>query len=243
MLVSTFDEFDRVYCSPLLPAWKISSLSFYLIWRTLIEGYQFNQQKSNFLFALHVLFFLLYFLAIIAWIVFGQILLWKDKRKDFQCLGFWQGRLLWVFLFVLDAVGVLVALFFFGVLVNFRAVSRPTVSSKEELSKLYSDRALLAKTDIAGFVEQHAHFINEQGIFAEEKPLLAVFCKKKEEVEGSCSICRGVAETGQEVAGIGCGHCFHPECLQRWLAIFPFCPQCQKSFRVALLEKLKGESK
>ncbi|EXB29971.1 RING-H2 finger protein ATL66 [Morus notabilis] len=48
-----------------------------------------------------------------------------------------------------------------------------------------------------------------------------------------CSICLGVFEDGEKVKVLpGCSHCYHPECVDRWLSAQPSCPLCRASLRV-----------
>ncbi|XP_020583164.1 RING-H2 finger protein ATL74-like [Phalaenopsis equestris] len=50
-------------------------------------------------------------------------------------------------------------------------------------------------------------------------------------IHGSdCSICLNQIETGERVRFMpNCGHGFHVECLDRWLAVRPSCPTCRKA--------------
>ncbi|CAA0834418.1 RING-H2 finger protein ATL66 [Striga hermonthica] len=48
-----------------------------------------------------------------------------------------------------------------------------------------------------------------------------------------CCICLGVFGDGEKVKVLpGCGHCFHSECVDRWLTAQSSCPLCRDSLRV-----------
>jgi E3 ubiquitin-protein ligase synoviolin len=44
----------------------------------------------------------------------------------------------------------------------------------------------------------------------------------------TCLVCRGTMEVGSAKV-LACGHCFHAECLERWLARQHTCPLCSES--------------
>lgn len=47
-----------------------------------------------------------------------------------------------------------------------------------------------------------------------------------------CSICLGPIEEGQKVKVLPpCQHCYHCECVDRWLAAQPICPLCRANIR------------
>lgn len=48
-----------------------------------------------------------------------------------------------------------------------------------------------------------------------------------------CCICLGVFEDGEKVKVLPqCCHCYHPECVDRWLSTQSSCPLCRASLRV-----------
>ncbi|KAE8708966.1 RING-H2 finger protein ATL72 [Hibiscus syriacus] len=48
-----------------------------------------------------------------------------------------------------------------------------------------------------------------------------------------CCICLGVFEDGEKAKVLPhCQHCFHPECVDRWLSSESSCPLCRTSLRV-----------
>ena len=44
--------------------------------------------------------------------------------------------------------------------------------------------------------------------------------------KSECSICIGDIEWKAKVGILSCGHCFHRECVERWLLRKPACPMC-----------------
>ncbi|PON86572.1 43kDa postsynaptic protein [Trema orientale] len=48
-----------------------------------------------------------------------------------------------------------------------------------------------------------------------------------------CCICLGVFEDGEKLKVLPqCCHCYHPECVDRWLSTQSSCPLCRASLRV-----------
>ncbi|KAI5670461.1 hypothetical protein M9H77_10825 [Catharanthus roseus] len=51
--------------------------------------------------------------------------------------------------------------------------------------------------------------------------------------EGECSICLGIFQDGDKVKVLpDCGHCYHCECVDKWLRTQSSCPLCRASLRV-----------
>jgi len=44
----------------------------------------------------------------------------------------------------------------------------------------------------------------------------------------NCVICLEDFEEGSKAKKLGCGHYFHPECIDRWLKISGTCPMCKE---------------
>ncbi|KAI0494472.1 hypothetical protein KFK09_024610 [Dendrobium nobile] len=57
-------------------------------------------------------------------------------------------------------------------------------------------------------------------------------------IHGSeCSICLNQIEPGERVRLLpNCGHCFHVQCVDRWLAVRSSCPTCRQTPFAASLE-------
>ncbi|GMI72608.1 Arabidopsis Toxicos en Levadura 66 [Hibiscus trionum] len=50
-----------------------------------------------------------------------------------------------------------------------------------------------------------------------------------------CCICLGVFEDDEKVKALPyCRHCYHPECVDKWLSAESSCPLCRTSLRVEL---------
>ena len=47
-----------------------------------------------------------------------------------------------------------------------------------------------------------------------------------------CSICITPIEEGEEAVRTPCGHCFHKQCLERWMEERPICPMCRAELPV-----------
>ena len=56
-------------------------------------------------------------------------------------------------------------------------------------------------------------------------------------VDYECSICKDEMEMGCEVTPLAesCGHCFHTECLIRWIKLQGFCPVCRSEIESSSL--------
>lgn len=51
--------------------------------------------------------------------------------------------------------------------------------------------------------------------------------------EIECSICLGILQDGEKVKVLpDCSHCYHSECVDRWLRNQSSCPLCRSSLRV-----------
>lgn len=51
-----------------------------------------------------------------------------------------------------------------------------------------------------------------------------------------CIICFNNAQPGDEIRSTKCGHCFHKDCIERWLSTKASCPSCRRSVNSPLLE-------
>ncbi|PSS32525.1 RING-H2 finger protein [Actinidia chinensis var. chinensis] len=50
--------------------------------------------------------------------------------------------------------------------------------------------------------------------------------------ESECCICLGVFTDGEKVKVLpNCNHCYHSECVDKWLSSQPSCPLCRSSLR------------
>ncbi|KAJ4869942.1 RING-H2 finger protein ATL66 [Raphanus sativus] len=70
---------------------------------------------------------------------------------------------------------------------------------------------------------------------AEIRSLPVVLCRREdaEEEERECCICLGGLEEGEKVKVLPlCRHCYHCECVDRWLMAESSCPLCRVSIRV-----------
>ncbi|KAH7841591.1 hypothetical protein Vadar_031848 [Vaccinium darrowii] len=57
--------------------------------------------------------------------------------------------------------------------------------------------------------------------------------EKKTADESECCICLGVFGDGEKVKVLpNCRHCFHSECVDKWLSSQASCPLCRSSLRV-----------
>lgn len=51
--------------------------------------------------------------------------------------------------------------------------------------------------------------------------------------QAECCICLGLFEDGEKVKVLPqCSHCYHPECVDKWLCAHSSCPLCRASLRV-----------
>lgn len=72
-----------------------------------------------------------------------------------------------------------------------------------------------------------------QGLDAAAIKRLPVVSHHSEASAAECCICLGVFEDGEKVKVLPrCYHCYHPECVDRWLSAQPSCPMCRNSLRV-----------
>ncbi|XP_031371843.1 RING-H2 finger protein ATL66 [Punica granatum] len=57
--------------------------------------------------------------------------------------------------------------------------------------------------------------------------------------ETECSICLGIFKDGEKIKVLPpCRHCYHCECVDRWLAAQPVCPLCRANLRADLAPPL-----
>eukprot|EP00357_Protocruzia_adherens_P029452 CAMPEP_0114974640 /NCGR_PEP_ID=MMETSP0216-20121206/1638_1 /TAXON_ID=223996 /ORGANISM="Protocruzia adherens, Strain Boccale" /LENGTH=158 /DNA_ID=CAMNT_0002335297 /DNA_START=360 /DNA_END=837 /DNA_ORIENTATION=- len=55
------------------------------------------------------------------------------------------------------------------------------------------------------------------------------------EQELECTICLGELEVGNEVKVLpSCSHYFHKGCIDNWLGIKPYCPNCKRNVRIEM---------
>ncbi|XP_078429666.1 putative E3 ubiquitin-protein ligase ATL44 [Wolffia australiana] len=59
-----------------------------------------------------------------------------------------------------------------------------------------------------------------------------VFKAGEEEREGDCAVCLAEFEDGEVIRRLGCGHCYHGECVGRWLRHRARCPKCAGEVKV-----------
>ncbi|CAH8339583.1 unnamed protein product [Eruca vesicaria subsp. sativa] len=66
------------------------------------------------------------------------------------------------------------------------------------------------------------------------RSLPVVLCRREaEEEERECCICLGGLEEGEKMKVLPlCSHCYHCECVDRWLMTESSCPLCRVSIRV-----------
>ncbi|CAH8283558.1 unnamed protein product [Eruca vesicaria subsp. sativa] len=70
---------------------------------------------------------------------------------------------------------------------------------------------------------------------AEIRSIPVVLCRREaaEEEERECCICLGGLEEGEKMKVLPmCRHCYHCECVDRWLMTESSCPLCRVSIRV-----------
>ncbi|CAF1935461.1 hypothetical protein Bca4012_074586 [Brassica carinata] len=69
---------------------------------------------------------------------------------------------------------------------------------------------------------------------AEIRSLPVVLCRREaEEEQRECCICLGGLEEGEKMKVLPlCRHCYHCECVDRWLMTESSCPLCRVSIRV-----------
>lgn len=51
-----------------------------------------------------------------------------------------------------------------------------------------------------------------------------------------CMICFNNAQPGDDIRSTMCGHCFHKDCIERWLSANASCPSCRRDVSSPLLE-------
>uniref|UniRef100_A0A7N0TXS5 RING-type domain-containing protein n=1 Tax=Kalanchoe fedtschenkoi TaxID=63787 RepID=A0A7N0TXS5_KALFE len=71
--------------------------------------------------------------------------------------------------------------------------------------------------------------VNEADFWAEDALETVEF--EGDEDRSSCAICLEDFEEGEAVEKSGCGHFFHEECIERWLARATPCPICRTQIR------------
>ncbi|XP_078429678.1 uncharacterized protein LOC144701788 [Wolffia australiana] len=52
--------------------------------------------------------------------------------------------------------------------------------------------------------------------------------------DGDCAVCLAEFEEGEVIRRLGCGHCYHGECVGRWLRRRARCPKCAGEVKVEI---------
>lgn len=52
--------------------------------------------------------------------------------------------------------------------------------------------------------------------------------------DGDCAVCLADFEEGEELRRLGCGHCYHLDCIGHWLRRRATCPKCSRLVSVEL---------
>ena len=95
------------------------------------------------------------------------------------------------------------------------------------------------------FISENNDSLSQMSLLEFERNLIhSQLTKRLEHPEQTvlCSICFENLVQGNSACILKCTHQFHPECIRTWLDIKPNCPICKKSFRLAILERLKLDS-
>ncbi|KAL1544781.1 RING-H2 finger protein ATL66-like [Salvia divinorum] len=72
-----------------------------------------------------------------------------------------------------------------------------------------------------------------QGLDAATIASLPIVLHKDSMSDGECCICLGIFADGDKVKLLPpCQHCFHSECVDKWLLTQSSCPLCRSSIRV-----------
>lgn len=51
--------------------------------------------------------------------------------------------------------------------------------------------------------------------------------EENDDSEAECAVCVSAIDVGEDVVKLRCGHCFHPQCISRWLRRSGTCPNCR----------------
>ncbi|KAL0900408.1 hypothetical protein Bca101_084369 [Brassica carinata] len=102
---------------------------------------------------------------------------------------------------------------------------------------LYIHRSCLVRghTDLHALSPPFTPHVSSGGLDpAEIRCLPVVLCRREaEEEERECCICLGGLEEGEKMKVLPlCRHCYHCECVDRWLMTESSCPLCRVSIRV-----------
>lgn len=54
----------------------------------------------------------------------------------------------------------------------------------------------------------------------------------------NCSICFSISFKSEGISAARCGHCFHTDCIEKWLKESQTCPECKEALRITSLIRL-----
>ena len=72
--------------------------------------------------------------------------------------------------------------------------------------------------------------IDKQKYFEKNATIFVSSEKQAKELE-TCPICQCDYEEKDELTKLFCKHCYHTECIKKWLKDNSLCPMCKKDFR------------
>ncbi|XP_057788769.1 RING-H2 finger protein ATL66 [Salvia miltiorrhiza] len=79
----------------------------------------------------------------------------------------------------------------------------------------------------------HAALSRRQGLDAASISSIPIVLHRESMSDGECCICLGIFGDDDKVKVLPrCRHCFHSECVDRWLTTQSSCPLCRASIRV-----------